>query len=281
MKAFRIGDFCDKVGVSPDFLKYQEEQGIIQPYLRSDANYRYYNVSHAGRVYATLRYKNLGFNSKEIKQMMMEKPSGEVMDMLSAKEAETEQQIVRLRYYLDHMRMIQECRRCEEQPTPWYIRNLGGYYYLPHFHRDDFLQDECTNTLVREWISWSPLVLSTQRIISGFSGEAGNTDEKLDYYWGFLAEEQFAKDVGLSVGEPVLYIPPHRCLLSYQNIVPPEPSAYSWQKMLKEFLKIPAQDVIRQCGFQISDDSYNVTLFYSSEEGKEHIHTQLIVPLSD
>lgn len=51
--------------------------------------------------------------------------------------------------------------------------------------------------------------------------------------------------------------------------------------MLKEFLKVPAQDVIRQCGFQVSDDAYNVTLFYSSEEGREHIHTQLIVPLSD
>lgn len=122
---------------------------------------------------------------------MMEKTSGEVMDMLSAKEAETEQEIVRLQYYLNHVRMIQECRRCEEQPNPWYIRNLSGYYYLPHFHRDDFLQGERINALVREWISWSPIVLSTQRIISGFSEE--NADENLDYYWGFLAEEQFAK----------------------------------------------------------------------------------------
>ncbi|NCB51188.1 MAG: MerR family transcriptional regulator [Clostridia bacterium] len=281
VKIFKIGEFCKNLGVSPDFLKYQEEHGIIRPWFKENSDYRYYNVEHAGMVYETLQYKNLGFSSREIKRLLDGKSSDEIMDMLAAKDSETEEQIARLSYHSDYIRSLIKHKRSEDRPNPWYVCDLGGLYYLPHFHMDDFISDERTKKMIREWIYWSPMVASTQRILCDLNSEHIRVDEKTDYYWGFLSREEFAAEVGLPTEAPVLYIPPRRCLLYYLNVVSPAPSSHQWREMLQAFFRGPVEATMKQCGFKASGDIYNVVLFYSYEGGARRIHTQMIIPLED
>jgi len=281
VKTYKIGDFCKKVGVSANFLKYQEEHGLITPYLKEYSDYRYYCLEHAGRVYETLMYKNLCFTSREIKQLFSKKTSDEIMNMFSDKSAKTRAQIGRLQHHLEFMDMVTKCRRCETRPNPWYICELEGHFYLPHFRRDDFLSDERTLAYIKDWIFWSPMVHSTQRVILGGASDRIRIDDDTDYCWGFIVPEKFAREVGLPTGDPVIYIPPQRCLLYYQNVEVPLSPERSSRGMLKSCYHTGVEATMKQCGFKAAGDIYNVTLFYSYEDGVRRIHTQLIIPLED
>lgn len=281
MKTYKIGDFCNKVGVSPNFLKYQEEHGLITPYLKENSDYRYYCLEHAGRVYETLMYKNLGFTSREIKQLFSEKTANEIMDMFSEKVVRADEKIDLLRYQSEFMNMVMRCRRCEARPSPWYVCDLDGYYYLPHYRREEFISDENTRALINDWINWSPMVHSTQRVVLDLASDRVRIDDDTDYCWGFLVPEKFAREVGLPVRDPVIYIPPHRCLLYFQNVdvlLSPERSS---RGLLKSCYHGGVEATMKKCGFKTAGDIYNVTLFYSYEDGRRRIHTQLIIPLED
>ena len=49
MKQYRIGDYAKYLGVSSDFLKHYEEQGLITP-SRSGSGYRYYSFTTTMRL---------------------------------------------------------------------------------------------------------------------------------------------------------------------------------------------------------------------------------------
>ena len=281
VKTYKIGDFCKKVGVSPDFLKYQEAHGLIIPYLRENSDYRYYGLKHAGRVYETLMYKNLGFTSREIKQIFSKQTTDEIMNMFSEKAAATEAQIDRLQQHLAFIDMVTRSRRCETRPNPWYVCDLEGQYYLPHFRRNDFISDEKTLAFINEWINWSPMVYSTQRVILGTAPDRIRIDDDTDYCWGFLVPEKFARNAGLPTSDPVVYIPPQRCLLYYQNVEEPVSPEKSSRGLLRLCYHRRVEATMKKCGFKAAGDIYNVVLFYSYEEDVRRIHTKLIIPLQD
>ena len=71
MKQYRIGDYAKYLGVSPDFLKHYEEQGLITP-SRSGSGYRYYSFTTTMRLIECVRLRNYGMTLREIREILTE-----------------------------------------------------------------------------------------------------------------------------------------------------------------------------------------------------------------
>lgn len=62
-KHYRIGEFAKRMGVSPHFLKYYEESGILKPDTHEN-RYRFYDMWDASIILECKRMKNMGFSVK-------------------------------------------------------------------------------------------------------------------------------------------------------------------------------------------------------------------------
>jgi MerR family transcriptional regulator, copper efflux regulator len=70
MNGMTIGKLAKQTGVSAETIRFYERQGLIEPPLRADSNYRIYPDGEVGRLKFIKRAKNLGFSLSEIKELL-------------------------------------------------------------------------------------------------------------------------------------------------------------------------------------------------------------------
>lgn len=67
---YRIGEFAEYMGVTPDFLKHYEECGLLDVH-HSENGYRYFNFDQSSRILEYMRLRNYGVTVKEMRAMLM------------------------------------------------------------------------------------------------------------------------------------------------------------------------------------------------------------------
>ncbi|MGZ3770254.1 MAG: MerR family transcriptional regulator [Bdellovibrio sp.] len=67
---FTIGQFAEKVKVSPKALRLYEKMGLILSHARGENGYRYYDDSQIEMALRLKEFKNLGFSLAEIKALL-------------------------------------------------------------------------------------------------------------------------------------------------------------------------------------------------------------------
>jgi DNA-binding transcriptional MerR regulator len=164
IRHYRIGEFAKKVGVSPDFLKYQEEFGVVSPRQSESSNYRHYAFAQTGRVFASLGYQSLGFTLREIEGILGKDSSEAIIGRLKDKSMELESEITHLKACLTSIEAICQAEQLEARSEPWFIKDVPAFAFLPHSHKQDFVDDETVPQILRAWVRWLPLVASTQHI---------------------------------------------------------------------------------------------------------------------
>lgn len=93
MQRLKIKNFSNHIGVSLDTIKHYQDCGIIAPEIDTTNNYRYYNMTHAERIIVSRRFRNLGFNIENTKQMISKKDGTEIQMMFQKRYAELEEEI--------------------------------------------------------------------------------------------------------------------------------------------------------------------------------------------
>jgi DNA-binding transcriptional MerR regulator len=164
IRHYQIGEFARKVGVSPDFLKYQEEFGVVSPKQSESSNYRSYAFAQAGRVFASLGFQSLGFTLREIEDILGKDSSETIIDRLKDKSAELESEITHLKACLAGIEAICQAEQLEARSEPWFIKDVPAFAFLPHSRKQDFVDDETVPQILRAWVRWLPRVASTQHI---------------------------------------------------------------------------------------------------------------------
>jgi DNA-binding transcriptional MerR regulator len=286
MKNYRIGEFARKVGVSPDFLKYQEEFAVIDPQQDKNSNYRHYQFSQAGRVYASLYYRNLGFSLREISKLLNDSSLEQIFADINARSEQIEEEIHRLQICQETIRDLNVASERFSMQNPWYIDILPSFAFLPHSHRYNFIEDERITSILADWTSWFPTVFSCQRILykhaekSEFSSPASVTPppEGLDFYWGFMVDAIFADENGLSLQDPVLLIPNDRYLVYYQSLIL-EDTPILPSTTLDTILEKPLE-VAQQNNLHIKGDIYHRILFHSHEDKQHALNSILYLPIA-
>ena len=69
MGRYRIGDFARELGVTPDFLKYCEKNGFLQPEIEENG-YRYFDFRQSALAIEYLKMKNQGCTARQIKEAL-------------------------------------------------------------------------------------------------------------------------------------------------------------------------------------------------------------------
>lgn len=97
----RIGELAKQTGLAVGTLRYYSDLGLLQPVMRGDNGYRYYNQNANRQIEFIKKAQAIGFTLEEIKTILDvrdrgEKPCGLVQDLLSSKIEQLETQIERM-----------------------------------------------------------------------------------------------------------------------------------------------------------------------------------------
>ena len=198
MTQYRIGDFAKYLGVTPDLLKHYEDVGLLQP-ERTESGYRYYPFYTTGLLIECIRLRNYGMTLREIREI------------LTRHSVETAQVESRLAENVCHLRqealldtiLAEDYDRFQRWRTPlatadsdWDVRWSRPMVFLPHADRDDFLEDPRIYELLKDWMSYIPIVKSSMKVAR---------DGRIT--WGFIVEEENVARLGLPTNDALERIP--------------------------------------------------------------------------
>lgn len=203
MKQYRIGDYAKYLGVSPDFLKHYEEQGLITP-SRSGSGYRYYSFTTTMRLIECVRLRNYGMTLREIREILTEHTeSNEQVERRVAENVRSLEQEVTLDQAL--IRNYAEFNAWREplleRDWDWDVRQCSPMFFLPHTDKYDFLHDARIYELLRDWMSYIPIVKSSMRV-----------DRSGRITWGFIVSERDRRELGLPLNDIVQRFPAQKIL---------------------------------------------------------------------
>lgn len=245
VKHYRIGDYAQKMGVTPDLLKHYEKMKLIHAYTE-DNGYRYYPFTESIPLLESLSLRNYDLSLQEIHELLYEGTLDHYHDALSEKV-----QVIRRRMTMDQA-LLHEFEVLDKWMTTMKDRTLymlmeerEPYYFLPHSKRHDFLEDARIQELLPGWIEWMPVVKSCRKI-----NYQPDTDCLSDASWGFSVPESAAMAFGLPINDVVERMPGGRHLIChYRNVLSKErnPNAF-WhqiQEKLAETGMMPSGPILQ------------------------------------
>lgn len=197
---YRIGDFARYMGVTPNFLKHYEEQGLLESTQRS-SGYRYYDFHQSARILDYIRMRNCGIPLKDMRSMLS--MSGEESIALMEKSLDELRRRVEFETAVleehERFRVWHEDRLVN--PIDWEVRRMEAQYFLPHTDRKDFIKDDRIYEILQAWSSWMPVVKSGM-VIDPSAGI-----EPLPQEWGLIVRASKAERYGLPLNSVVRRIP--------------------------------------------------------------------------
>ncbi|MEM8828230.1 MAG: heavy metal-responsive transcriptional regulator [Cyanobacteria bacterium P01_G01_bin.19] len=112
---FKIGELAKQTGLTVGTLRYYSDLGLLQPVIRGNNGYRYYDQSASRQVEFIRKAQTIGFTLEEIKTILDirdrgEKPCNLVRDLLDSKIKQLEIQIKKMSLFKQEL---------EEYRTSW------------------------------------------------------------------------------------------------------------------------------------------------------------------
>ncbi len=186
LKHYRIGDFARYLGITADYLKHYEDQGLLSVRQR-EGGYRYYPFDQSARIIEYMRLRNYGVTVKEMNGMLATN-AAEAFEQLDRKAAELEVQAERLQGLVEeHRRLRQWYAARRENPVDWEVRDMPPYWFLPHTSSQDFLRDKRIGELFKAWSAWTPVTKSAMTV----GHDAAEGEEAL--HWGLAVPAAIAE----------------------------------------------------------------------------------------
>ncbi|MBQ6321931.1 MAG: MerR family transcriptional regulator [Lachnospiraceae bacterium] len=198
MKQYRIGDYAKYLGVTPDLLKHYEELGLLQP-ERTSKGYRYYSFQTTMLLIESVRLRNYGLTLREISEILNKKQTDNAaierrfhtnIESLR-QEAALDEALAR-----DYENFLEWKRTLTDRDSDWVIRWGRPMYFLPHTIHYDFLEDPRIYEILKDWMSYIPIVKSAMQ-----------ADMRGKVTWGFIIDQQMHQKLGLPINDVVQAIP--------------------------------------------------------------------------
>ncbi len=255
LKKYRIGDFARYLGVSADFLKHYEENGLllVQP---SESGYRYYGFEQSGRILEYLRLRSYGVSVKEM-QALLEKTPEEAVVELDEKIDKISAEIARQQSIVEeHQRFRAWFNEHSCKTSDWEITNTEPYYFLFHSHTSDFIKDEHIYEILNDWLAWLPITKSALYV--------RNSSGKPELFWGLAIPESLLKRYNLPVNDAVVKLTFNKTFVFHFRGVK---DAFAMRSIAEG--KHPAQETLRKLGFVERGDSLLINeMRLSDKEGQ-------------
>lgn len=203
---YRIGEFAKRMGVSPHFLKYYEETGILKPDTQEN-HYRFYNLWDASVILECKRMKNMGFSVKESHKIVTDSTAADLEQMLQIHQQALTDELKQKQLILEALQnMRADLKLC--QAGEWQIRTVPPVWFLPHTLEQQFVSDAGTYTQLDRWVEAMPVVHSAQRV---------TLDQQNHWQpeWGFSIPADKVEAAGLMPEPPAVLLPAGRVFEQY------------------------------------------------------------------
>ena len=198
MRQYRIGDYAKYLGVTPDLLKHYEQHGLIQP-EKTEKGYRYYSFETTKILIESIRLRNYGLTLREINEILQKKQmdnaalgsrfAGNMKNL--RQEALLDEALLQ-----DYESFLEWKSPLEHADTDWVIRWSRPMYFLPHTRGYDFLEDPRIYELLKDWMSYIPIVKSSMK-----------ADVNGSVTWGFIIDQQTLHALHLPLNSVVQAVP--------------------------------------------------------------------------
>lgn len=263
MQKYKIGEFSKKVGVTHEFLKHYQNQGILIPLEVSDANYRYYDKRNASTVLEAIKNRNYGFSVREIEKLFRRSTTAEVLEQMQPKMAELEKRICRDQAIINEYRKLQDF--CDQTVQPaWYVREAEAFWFLPHVDTEGFVQDDRVYEILSSWTAAMPIVKSCQ---------LSPANDPSQFLWGLSVPAELAVRHQIPDNGSVFHFPKER-VFEYCSITPIHADAS---------LPVPkALQIMDRLGLTPSGPIYRDILMYTEYSTEGCIeHSRIRIPFSE
>jgi DNA-binding transcriptional MerR regulator len=269
MKEYSIGDFAKKLGVTPDFLKYYEKQGLLHS-NKTPSGYRYYDAASTALVNECLKLKNWGFSSKEIEKLLHTTTYEKTVDYFEQRRSEILQQIQFLQGLVEYSEDMSKSLPYYSGIDQWNIIKKEGFYYLSQSR--NFELNPNISDIIKEWVKYIPLVSITARV--NYSPAAPVIE------WGFSASPKIVHEQLLPIPEPVEWIPPMRYLEFYDRRVLEDNPQNEDLNQVRNNMFINVNKIIDQYHLDVAGPSFFIVETKIREEGKRYTYQKIYVPLN-
>jgi Cd(II)/Pb(II)-responsive transcriptional regulator len=135
----RIGELGKLTGCQPETIRFYEQKGLLPSPVRSDANYRLYDATHAERLHFIRRCRALGMSLDEVQILLdfhdqPDRPCGGVNELVDQHIGQIDRQIAelstlrselsQLRATCDSTRPAASCEILKQLSEPATARNM-------------------------------------------------------------------------------------------------------------------------------------------------------------
>jgi DNA-binding transcriptional MerR regulator len=268
MKEYSIGDFAKKLGVTPDFLKYYEKQGLLHP-GKTPSGYRYYDVASTSLVNECIKLKNWGFSSKEIEKLLHTTTYEKTVGYFEERRSELLQQILFLQGLVEYSEAMSKSLPNYSGVDQWNIIKKDGFYYLSQ--SKNFVLNNNISHIIKEWVKYIPLISITARV--NYSPAAPVIE------WGFSAPQKIVDEQMLPIAAPVEWIPPTRYLEFYDRRILEDNPQNDDLNQVRNNMFINVNKIIDKYHFLVAGPSFFMVETKIREEGKRYTYQKIYVPL--
>jgi DNA-binding transcriptional MerR regulator len=249
---YRIGEYARYMGVTPDFLKHYEQFHLISSETMENG-YRYYPFYQSSKLLECMKLRNYGVPIRDMGALLNDDDAETAHAKLSQRISEIEKQIAFHQAILEEYRQFSEwMERMHGKTEDWYVTECEEMYFLPHSNQYDFLEDDRIYSILKNWVSFMPMVKSCMEI-----RQPGGRD----YSWGLIVPASFAQKHKIPINGAVKQLPAKKTLFcDFRTEL--YRSADS-KTLPRDFL---AQKHLKQLGLKTTGSLYKILLMYN------HIH---------
>lgn len=264
MQRYRIGEFANVLGVTPDFLKYYEKEKLLIPEKDQKSGYRYYHFRQTAMLMQHIRDRNLGFSIKESQTVTNDIAFSEYMEILRRKKQSLTQSITRKQLLLQYISHMEQLEKWMQHPGTWYIEEVPSVWLLPHSQNDHFLGDPDLTKAAGFWYLQAPVTKSC----CVYSPDCLQGVKKTAFC--LAATEESVQALNLPLPSQARKLPSGRHLI----IPVHETIVWSEQTAKQEYYLTPVRQILEKYPFQVTGDFYRVmyAVFDRTDKKRESWH---------
>lgn len=266
---YKIGDVSKILGISSDIMRYYEKKGIVKPIKGKDNDYRYYESWDVNFLIECLWFKEYGYTTKEIADLVSQRSYDDLYNSLKEKQTILQQKIAYQNLLLERLcqqtSLLDEKRSCigvcEISESPDILRYLNRFNYV-------YQESEQLRHLTKKWKSVLPFTRRSFHIDLDVLEHKGN-----EFSWGFSLETKYAKQLGIDEEPLVTHLSPKKCI----HYVFKEPGKDNFSPRLLQ----PILDFAKNNHLTITDAADGNLLCSVREDGVMTGYFEAWVPVSE
>ncbi len=271
MNKYKIGDFSNYLGVTPDLIKHYEKYDIIKGIKNEQTNYRYYSFWQSSNIFLSKMYQNLGFTLREISHILNHAETSEIFTELKTKADILKQTINKETIILEK---INEIVQYEDEIKNnsfnggWEIKTVNPFYFMAHSENCKYSQELINDIPIQQWVNLLPITSLCTKI---------NMEDGIEeaVYFGMSVSKENAEMFDVNIDEPIERVESKKALIykSKLTAISADPVEIA-NRLLKDPLEL-----IKKHNFEISGDIYIKTLLIANHECERSVFRIIYIPI--